>query len=80
MPPPLKYLEANILTLKSPLDLNEILINSSSFFSINNTEHKIPSTLSPKFTKPSLSPFLKLLDFDLRRLLKYTIQVNHQLF
>ena len=62
-PPPLKYLEANILTLKSPLDLNDIFINPSSFFSIKRTEHKISATLSPKLTKPSLSPFLKSLTF-----------------
>ena len=40
-PPPLKYLEANILTLKSPLDLNEIFINPSSFFSINRTDKQL---------------------------------------
>ena len=49
-PPPLKYLAANILTLKSPLDLNEIFIIPSSFFSIKRTEQRMPETLKPKFT------------------------------
>jgi len=59
-PPPLKYFDANILTLKSPFDLKDILISPSSLFSIKITEQTIPFTVRPKFTNPSESPFLKL--------------------